>query len=265
MAVLVGDYRSAEDSEAQKTLKKIKLAQPQCLEVKEGQTTHQTLTGWRMIQKQVYEAIGSDKKKLGPMGHAFITTNPLLPPDYFAPKNGVDPDIIALNQGVPYDLLDCPGKFTVRVATFKGNAVIKPEEIRAIEDNSQEMKSGLPAAAEKAHAMTLALREKGYDAYQFHDRYGSIVSVGSFNSVGTQQPDGQISFSQQVLDVVKFFGPNGKVETPESVQKTVRASGLDNQVSAMRFNGILHIPYDVQPTPVQVPKRSLSMALRGEE
>ena len=121
VAVLVGNYPAADDSEAQQTLQKIKYATPQCLEVKEGKATHQTLTGWRMLQRQVYEAIGNEKKKLGPMGHAFITTNPLLPPEYFAPKNGIDEVVVAMNKDVPYDLLDCPGKYTVQVATFKGN------------------------------------------------------------------------------------------------------------------------------------------------
>ena len=56
--------------------------------MKEGKQTHQTLTGWRMIQQQVYEAIGSEKKKLGPMGHAFVTPIPCCPPDYFARERG---------------------------------------------------------------------------------------------------------------------------------------------------------------------------------
>ena len=96
-----------------------------------------TLTGWRMIQKQVYEAIGSEKKKKGPMGHAFITTNPLLPPDYFTPKSGIDELVVAMNKGVPYSLLDCPGKYTVQVATFKGQVIIKQDEIKAIENGTR--------------------------------------------------------------------------------------------------------------------------------
>ena len=76
VAVLVGNYQAADDGEVQKMLQKIKYTAPQCLEVKEGRPTRQSLTGWRMIQRQVYEAIGSEKKKQGPMGHAFITTNP---------------------------------------------------------------------------------------------------------------------------------------------------------------------------------------------
>ncbi len=197
-AVLVGDYQSAEDPEAEKTLQQIKYATPQCLEVKEGQQTHQDFSSFRMIQKQINEKIGSEKKKLGPMGHAFKTPNPMLPPDYFAPRNGVDEQVVAMNQGVPYDLLDCPGKYTVQVATFKGQIIIKQDEIKAIEEGSKEMKGKLAEAAQKANDLTKALRLKGYEAYQFHDHHMSIVTIGHFDSVGTPRADGKIEINPEI-------------------------------------------------------------------
>ena len=261
VAVLVGDYRSGEDPEAQNVLRKIKFAQPQCLEVKEGRTTHQSLTGWRMIQRQVYEAIGSEKKKNGPMGHAFVTTNPVLPPDYFTSRDGLDEVILAMNKGVPYSLLDCPGKFTVRVATFKGQVIIKQDEIKAIENGSREMENELPGMAKKADDLTHALRIKGYEAYQFHDRYGSIVTVGSFNSAGSPQT-GQ--FAPDVQRIIEVFGAKNNAN-PESLQKALKPAGLDMVTSATPVETCIGIAFDIQPTPVQVPKRSLSAAMRSGE
>ena len=110
VAVLVGNYQAPDEAEAQQTLQKIKFATPQCLEIKEGQQTHQSLVGWRMIQRQVYEAIGSEQKKKGPMGHAFITTNPLLPPEYFAPKSGLDDLVARAEQGRSVQPLGMPGQ-----------------------------------------------------------------------------------------------------------------------------------------------------------
>ena len=191
VAVLVGNYQAPDEAEAQQTLQKIKFATPQCLEIKDGQQTHQSLVGWRMIQRQVYEAIGSEQKKKGPMGHAFVTTNPLLPPEYFAPKAGLDELVLALNKDVPYSLLDCPGKYTVQVATFKGQVIIKQDEIKAIQNGDKEMKSELGQAAEKADKLTTALRLKGYDAYQFHDHQASIVTVGSFDWWARRGPTGE--------------------------------------------------------------------------
>ncbi len=74
-----------------------------------------------MIQQEMYQVIGSDKKEKGPMRHAMIATNPLLPPDYFAPK-GLDPFVADMNKDLEYSLLKCPGKYTVQVATFRAGA-----------------------------------------------------------------------------------------------------------------------------------------------
>ena len=265
-AVLVGNYQSAEDPEAQKALRAIKYAVPQCLEVKEGKETHQDLSGLRKIQQQVYAAIGSEKRKLGPMSHAFVTTNPVLPPEYFTQKSGLDDEIIAMNKGVPYSLLDCPGRYTVRVATFKGEVVIKQEDIRAIEQGTKEMKSKLVEAAKKADKLTAALRMKGYEAYQFHDRYTSIVTVGSFNSVGTMGPDGQLQLSPEVKHIVQTFGT--EADTRPEMQDAVKKSNLDQRAlptAVKKPKELVGIVCDVQPIPIQVPKRSISVAMRNRE
>ena len=252
VAVLVGNYQSAEDAQTQKTLHKIKHARPQCLEIKEGQQTNQTLVGWRMIQKQLQEAIGSEQKQKGTMGHAFITTNPMLPPEYFNQKNGVDDLVLALNKGVPYSLLDCPGKFTVQVATFKGNVIIKQDEIQAIENGDKEMKSELAKAAEKADKLAHALRMKGYEAYQFHDHHASIVTVGSFNSAGVPRTDGRIEINPEIHKIMNTFGAKPTTVTGQNVPR-------------MSLKTLVGIPFDIQPIPVQVPKRSFSMALGSRE
>ena len=217
----------------------LKYARPQCLELKEGQATHQTLTGLRWAQQQVYEAIGSEKKKFGPMRHAFIIPNPMLPPDYFN-QQAVDEETIALNKGVPYSLLECPGKYTVQIATFKGNAVIKQNDIRDIEEGRKEMKSQLAAAAQKAHDLTIYLREKGYEAYQYHDRFSSIVTVGSFNSPGRTSPDGQLEIDPEIQRIIDFFRagePDPKFQNRPEVQSRLKAldsNGLASQaVSVM--------------------------------
>ena len=250
VAVLVGDYQSAEDAEAQKTLQKIRYATPECLDIKDGRPTHQTLTGWRMIQQQVAEAMGTEKKKKGPMGHAFITTNPLLPADYFVPKSGIDPLVLQMNKNAEFSLLDCPGKYTVQVATFKGQVIIKQDEIKEIEDGNREMKSELADAADKANHLAKALRMKGYEAYEFHDRFASIVTVGSFNSVGTPRA-GRKNRDQ-----------SGNPQDHEDVWgQSVTLPGQATPVTPLK--SLVGIPFDIQPIPVQVPKRSISTALRA--
>jgi len=242
VAVLVGDYSAVDDPEAQETLRKLKFCQPDCLAPKEGRETSRSLAGFRWLQTAVL-ASDNPKKKKGPMGHAFVTTNPMLPPDFYVPK-GLDPLVIKANEGVEHSLLDCPGKYTVQVAHFAGRVVVDQREIEAIE-KGKDMDSQLAKAAYMAHKLTEALRMKGYEAYEFHDRYASVVTVGSFNSVGQKGSSGVTEMDPRVKAIIDQF----KSEPNESVPGAVTAKTL------------VGIPFDPQPIPVYVPKRSVRAAL----
>lgn len=239
IAVMVGNYSSVDDPEGQKTLQELKYATPECLALRGGKQTNQTLAALRLVQKEIYSAIGSEKKKRGPMGHAFLTTNPLLPDDYFAPK-GVDKLVLAMNEGNRYSLLDCPGKYTVQVAHFTGRVIIDQKVIRAVEKGEKSFKSGLAEAGEKAEKLCEALRKEHQEAYVFHDRYASIVTVGSFNSVGTPRADGRTEINPDVHAIMKKYAAE---QVPSGGMKPKECKG---------------IPFDIQPIPVQVPKRSIA-------
>jgi len=132
-AVLVGNYPAIDDDAAQKTLQKLKYADPDCLKPSESKPTSQTLASMRAIQRDIQKAIlpnGDEKKNRGPMGHAFVTTNPMLPADYYAPKKGIDELVLRMNKDVTHSLLDCPAQYTVQVAHFTGNVIINQREIR---------------------------------------------------------------------------------------------------------------------------------------
>lgn len=248
IAVLVGDYASVDDPGAQKTLQKLKYTRPLCLELSEGKPTNQSLAGWRSLERKLQEAIGSgsEKRDKGPMGHAFVTTNPKLPKEYFA-SPGLDPLVVEMNKAATHSLLDCPGKYTVQVATFKGQVIIDQKEIKAVEQGKQ-VKSTLAEAAEKAHTLAEALRLKGYDAYEFHDRYASIVTVGSFDSIGTPRPDGKTEINPKVHAIMKTFG----------AQQTT----LPGQAAPVTpLKTLVGIPFDIQPVPIHVPRRSIAREL----
>jgi hypothetical protein len=172
--------------------------------VKSGKATNQSLAGWRMMQKQVQEVIGSEKKKLGPMGHALITTNPLLPKEQFVAAQVVDQFEIDMNKDAKHSLLDCPGKYTLQVATFKGQVLIEQDKIKEVQ-NGKSVENGLADAALKAHELTEALRLKNFEAYEFHGRYASIVTVGSFDSMGTPRADGKTEINPQIHKFMEFF------------------------------------------------------------
>jgi hypothetical protein len=237
VAVLVGDFSRVDDPDVEKVLHTIRYAEPHCLA--SGSSTAQTFSELRRWQKQLLPA-GSERKQRGPMGHAFVVTNPLLPPEFFAPK-GLDKLVLDMNKQVEHSLLDCPGKYSVRVATFSGAVLIDQRKIREVQ-SGKPLESRLVAAAEKAHALTDLLRRKGYEAYVFHDRHASYVTVGSFNSVGTPRPDGKIEINPQIHKIMQTFGADP-------------SSAVGGVIKPKRVGDIV---LDIQPLPVEVPRRSIS-------
>ncbi len=130
--------------------------------------------------------------------------------------------------------------------------MIDQREIAAIKAG-KKTKSTLAEAADKAHRLTEALRLKGYDAYEFHDRYASIVTVGSFNSVGTRRPDGRIEMDPQMRNIIERFRAR-PVNVPG---QPVGATAVKSLLLPVAENKKANIPFDVQPIPIHVPKRSL--------
>jgi hypothetical protein len=246
IAVLVGDFPTIDDADLKLTLQKIKNAQPSALSPPEGRASYQQLGAYRNGEFSVVidGKVVDQRKAPGPMAHAFVTRNPLLPEEYFVPK-GVDKLVLEMNKHVTHSLLDCPGKYTVKVATFTGNVTIKPEDIQKIEAG-EKTNSRLAQAAIDAHHLTEALRTKGYEAYEFHDRYSSIVTVGSFDAIGTPLANGKIDLHPEVYTIMQIFGAEKK-NAPGQAQPVI--GGPKN---------LAGIPFDVQPLPVEVPKRSIS-------
>jgi hypothetical protein len=147
---------------------------------------------------------------------------------------------------VKYSLLDCPGRYSCKVATFKGTVLIDQKLIEEVE-NGKKLPSRLEDAALKAHELTMALRAKGYEAYEFHDRYMSMVTVGSFNSVGTPRADGQIELDPRLHALMETFSAEKKI-----------VAGQPPKVGDPKT--LLKIPFDVQALPIEVPHRPINSA-----
>jgi hypothetical protein len=244
VAVLVGDFSSVDDEKARKTLERIKYrCEPECLKPSAKRVEDHPFVGFRGVWRTISTAQGvrTQKKKAGPMVNALLTTNPLLPDEYYAPK-GLDQFVVEMNKPVKHSLLECPGRYSVKVATFAGNVIIEQKKIQEIQ-RGKEVSSRLAEAADKAHRLTEALREQGHDAYEFHDRGQSIVCVGSFDSYGTPRSDGKIEINPQIHQIMTTFVANQK-QLPGQMGMPVKM--------------IAGIPLDIQPMIVEVPKRSIS-------
>jgi hypothetical protein len=258
-AVLVGNFHSVDQPEIEKTREIIRHLTPECL-AGDSKETNQQFGNFRRYIWSIHP--DQRKRQKGPMGNAFVTKNPLLPDEYFAPK-GLDPFVVDLNKDLPYSLLNNPGKYTVKVASFRGAESIEyqPAKIASFEESIGKPREGsrsrlakIDEAAMKASKLTAALREKGVEAYEFHDRTESIVCVGSFDSVGSPRPDGKIEINPAIHRIMQEYGPE-KVPDPS----------LGPGQLGLRPRTLNGIPFDVQPLPVMVPKRSLAQDYVGRE
>ncbi len=273
-AVLVGEFPAIDDPEAQRLLKKIKHLQPASLATEDGKETTQSLATVRQFHDFVQKKLGKNEDK-GPMGHAFMTRNPLLPREYFAPQ-GVDEDVAKWNQGLDHSLMKCAGKYSIRVATFRGRSTLQGASDKSQQARTRKAKEDEPlvVAAHNAHLLAVALREKGWDAYEFHDRHESYVAVGSFDD-GKTLPDGRVILdSRDARIIFNTFGatsPNNVFNRPaledqrrEQLQKqrfeTLFTNSHGKVAEGFHPKRFVGLPFDIYPQPVLVPRRSISAA-----
>jgi hypothetical protein len=242
IAVLVGNFVSVDNPEAEKALDLVKHAKPVTLGEKYREKSSQRFAGLRTIYRTI--TLDSEQKQKGPMGAAFITRNPLLPEEYFHAQ-GLDPFLVEINDPLEYSLLKNPGRYTVRVATFRGVDTMKPDEFARLTSDDRKA-SKLDMAAVKATKLCEALRAKGIEAYEFHDRTESMVTVGSFDDYGSARPDGKTEINPAMHKIMQQYGP--------------KESRLPNGSVAMEARLLDGIPFDPQPWPVQVPRQSIGAA-----
>ncbi|TWU28302.1 hypothetical protein [Bythopirellula polymerisocia] len=272
-AVLVGEFPAVDDPEAQTVLETIKHLNPESLSVSENEETSQSLASVRQFYESTRQKLNPNKKR-GPMGHAFLTRNPLLPKEYFVPQ-GVESEVAKWNEGLEFNLMKCPGKYSIRVATFRGKVSLISNSKKE-EEKPRRSSDEIPLAteAQNAHKLALALREKGWEAYEFHDRLESYVTVGSFDD-GQRLADGRIALtSRDAQIIINTFGaatPNNVFEKPaaqdrelENLQKkrfdNLFSQGYGKTAAGFHPKRCVGVPLDIIPEPVSVPRKSISSA-----
>jgi len=201
IAVLAGNYRNADDKVAQQTLKYVKKFNPK-VDVE-----------WQGKPLQVPLVLDS----------AFLAPNPVLSPEEFARKNR-DPLIIKLNSNVEHSLFENKGKYTLVVASFNGQSSIKPTRFEQFDRLlSNKAKISLDNAARESWELMTTMRKQGIEAYLYHDRYRSIVTVGSFKS----NKDPRIAQLIENFRAKETMNPQTKqmVLTAECIQIPGKAKG----------------------------------------
>jgi hypothetical protein len=247
IAVLAGNFPAVDDPRVDKMLDLLRHIRPDALNPEKRPDSSQRFLGLRTI----YQMVSTDmtKKTKGPMGSAFVTRNPLLPEEFFVAK-GIDPFVVEMNRDLPHNLLKNPGRYTVRVASFRGVDTMKPAEFERLTSKPRKL-AKIDQAALQASNLCAALRQKGIEAYEFHDRTESIVTIGSFQEVGQPRPDGKTEINPAVHQIMQQYGPieqlNPRTRQIELLARTLKV-GNEN------------IRFDPQPLPVEVPKQSIATA-----
>jgi hypothetical protein len=170
--VIAGNFKSAESKNAKKALKWIKKYQPKFLsEVDKSSNDVIKLKSGGILKRT--------PGRKTPLSRAFLTINPMLTPaEVQVTKDR--PLLLKLNSGSEYSLLKNRGKFTVTVASFRGTSKTKIGNKKS--KNPFKVSNSLDKAGLKAWELVKTLRANNVDAYVFHDKYKSIVTVGSFDS-----------------------------------------------------------------------------------
>ena len=244
-AVLVGEYDTVEHPAIDKDLAAIKIAKPAVFAETDALNpeiaTDSPIPALNAVKKLIHRR--TDKVK-GPMAGAFVTRNPMLPDDYFdAPQ--VDSFVRDLNSDKSFSLLECEGKFTVVVKTFEGFGKFVSGHDQGNFEPSIERLDKIAADADK---MVKELRSQGKEAYQFHDRNRSLVTIGSFDTLGRELPDGGFEYDSAIRAVVQEYSAfNVRPELANQVPRG--ANGVASNFVAL-------IPFDIRPTPIAVPKAS---------
>lgn len=127
-----------------------------------------------------------------PYRQAFVVRNPMLQRDKSTtvvqkPAATFDPSWKELNANEKYSIFTCPKSWTLVVATFVPPSEMVPMQNSVVQTGyrtKNELGKGLEMAADNARKIAELLRDggKGYDAYVFHTRQYSIVTVGAFES-----------------------------------------------------------------------------------
>ncbi len=252
-AVLVGDFDTVDDPKLRKNLQQIKYASSEDLGLRGSKSnpTTRRFAGLRSVQKKLTR--DKTKQSKGPLALSFATRNPMIPREAVAPQ-GIEEGLVEINKRVKHTLLKNPGKYTVRVASFRGEVIIDQQKINDINSNKKELAGRINETDDKAEALTRILRDRGIEAYVYHDYHESIVTVGSFTDIGREQPDGTIELNSDVAKVMENYGPRKKPIPGASI----KLSGIQPKATRDPKDESKVYVFEVAPQPILVPRKSIA-------
>lgn len=129
---------------------------------------------------------------VNPYKSAFVVTNPAAPKAQLA-QRGLDPFVVKLNDGRPYNLLKTTKSWTLGIKAFSSPVeMMSADSKKPTHSKPVDVLFAGAADAEKMAEVLRAMKDKdgnslGLDAYVLHTRTSSLVTIGQFD--GPNDPE----------------------------------------------------------------------------
>ncbi len=179
VCVLACNFKSADDDRTTQALEMIK-TEVKCrtLEPVAANGAYTRTAGGGFFQR-------TQGRNRSPLSRAFVTVNPLLDAAQVRKLRKIhDPLLAKLNGGEEYSLHRCPGQYSVMIKEFRGRTLTQVSGTKSADVADRVSVSGdLNDAKRQAWELCQILRNReNQEAYVWHDRHRSVVTIGSFGS-----------------------------------------------------------------------------------
>jgi hypothetical protein len=162
---------------------------------------------------------------VNPFQTAFVVRNPSLAPEPDQGKGKLDVAALRrLNAGEAFSLLNCPKPLTLVVANYSlPGPLQQPQKPNSFWNKfgvGNKAKEGGDPAALPAHSLAEGLRKCHWEAYVLHTKYGSIVTVGGYDSlqdprlIQARERLSRLSYSLREHKMLALFSQPMPMEVP---------------------------------------------------
>lgn len=186
-AVLVGNSPTLDDAE--KVLHRVKKLKPKTVDAlpsiwghRKGQGLYRAYITANPLQaaQNLYPGRNPDNVSLPTQSGE--TFDPYIATAALTQTHKTDELLKRMNGG-PHNIFKCAGPFTLSVAEFRGRSTANTRDPRFFNDKFLQ-KSPLAKAGDDAEELAANLMKcknmRGFEAFVFHDRDRSVVTVGAF-------------------------------------------------------------------------------------
>jgi hypothetical protein len=129
------------------------------------------------------------QRETNPFATSFVVHNPTVPVTRVVDDEDTAKALRYLNSEESYSVYKCRKPWTLAIASYQGMSSVasKSASPSLLQKLFGSAPDNMGAAAMNAHNLAEALHKMGYNAYVFHTRYRSVVTVDGFDSESDQR------------------------------------------------------------------------------